>query len=324
MARKSRPQSRNSKSETSQSQIEGIQAQEGRDDALLALTKQFESSHQTLQDLLGQVADIQGLLRNNQSVESNDANCEPFSVAWNEEKSNESERLRDQVFDLEAVVEELKRQNSDLASQLASRCVESSISTGESVANETLSWEERKQMILNQMEADSFDAESFIADLGVSRADEALDPDALDPIRYVQQLQTELNRREEELQEKDQQVSELQHLLDQQSETRSGGIAIGAAAITQMFDADELVREERERLQQLQDEWEEKFRQAEIEASLERAKLSRERQEVARKLCELEEQLADAQRDARTASQPDAGVPSRRWLAKLGLAEGSS
>ena len=121
-------------------------------------------------------------------------------------------------------------------------------------------------------------------------------------------MQIELDRRDEELKERSQQIRELQSLLDQQSETRDGGIAIGAAAITQMFDADELVRDERERLQQMQEEWEDKFRQAEIEASLERAKLSRERQELAKKMSELEEQLAHAKREARHASPNEEGT----------------
>ena len=77
-----------------------------------------------------------------------------------------------------------------------------------------------------------------------------------------------------------------------------------------------------ERLQQLQDEWEDKFRQTEIEASLERAKLSRERQELANKMSEIEEQLSHAKREARHHATNEEG-PSRRWLAKLGLADGT-
>jgi hypothetical protein len=245
----------------------------------------------------------------------------PISEQFAEPRSGDSaaeiERLRDQVIDLQALVADLEQQNSDLASQLATRCVESSISNVHSHSNETLTWEERKQLMLREMEAESFDAEAFMEDLNVQ-----VDDPTLDPVRFVEQLQVELDRRDEELKERSQQIRELQYLLDQQSETRDGGIAIGAAAITQMFDTDELVREERERLQQMQEEWEDKFRQAEIEASLERAKLSRERQEVAKAMIELEEQLAHAKREARHGNPNEEG-PSRRWLAKLGLAEGN-
>jgi hypothetical protein len=77
------------------------------------------------------------------------------------------------------------------------------------------------------------------------------------------------------------------------------------------------------KLQQLQVEWEEKFRQGEIEASLERAKLSRERQEISAKKQELELQLEQLQREHRQANAAG-GSGSRRWLVKLGLAEEES
>jgi hypothetical protein len=90
-----------------------------------------------------------------------------------------------------------------------------------------------------------------------------------------------------------------------------------------MLDADELIAHERGKLQQLQVEWEEKFREGEIEASLERAKLSRERQEVFATKQELELQIEQLQREYRQANAAG-GRSSRRWLAKLGLAEEDS
>ena len=129
-----------------------------------------------------------------------------------------------------------------------------------------------------------------------------------------------LKRRDAELSRRDDEIRELRCLLQQQSETRECGVAIGAAAIAQMIDADELVQEERQRLQLLQAEWEEKFRQGEIEASLERAKLSRERQQLAVKQTELEEQLEHLRRESRQ-DQEVGSASSRRWLVKLGLTE---
>jgi hypothetical protein len=108
--------------------------------------------------------------------------------------------------------------------------------------------------------------------------------------------------------------------LDQQAETRSDGTAIGASAIADMLDTDELIVQERMKLQQLQADWEEKFREGEIEASLERAKLSRERQEVYEKKQELELQLDQLQREYRQVNATG-GSTSRRWLVKLGLAD---
>lgn len=97
-------------------------------------------------------------------------------------------------------------------------------------------------------------------------------------------------------------------------------MAVGAAAIAQMMDRDELIMEERQRLQELQTEWETKFRQIEIAASIERASLARDRQQLERRNVELEEQLAHLKRELR---QEEITGPnqSRRWLAKLGLAE---
>lgn len=117
--------------------------------------------------------------------------------------------------------------------------------------------------------------------------------------------------------EREAEIGELQFLLQQRSETPGGNVAFGAAAIASIVDSDELVMEERQRLQQLKSDWEDKFRQAEIEASLERAKLSRERQELARRTEELEEELDRLKRAERNEHRDQ--PTGRRWLAELGL-----
>jgi len=79
--------------------------------------------------------------------------------------------------------------------------------------------------------------------------------------------------------EKDKELEELRLLLEQQS-GNIGGMAVGAAAIAEMFDQDELICEEREKAKALEGQWKEKLRQAEIDISLERAKLARDRLEL--------------------------------------------
>ncbi len=227
----------------------------------------------------------------------------------------ECEQLRDRVYELENEVAELQSQNSDLASQVASSSVRQTVSDASSGCNDALSWEERKKLILQQMEEDTFDADSF-----VSSMQDKTGNDGESPSGFVEHLHAELEARQADLASRDEEIRELRCLLDQQSETRGGGVAIGAAAIAQMIDADELVSEERERLQLLQVEWEEKFRQGEIEASLERAKLSRERQELAKKQTELEEQLEHLRRESRQDEEAGSSS-SRRWLVKLGLSD---
>ncbi len=231
------------------------------------------------------------------------------------------ETLDEQILDYQIQIEEyqqriadLEEQNGDLASRVASNNVRQTVACASSSSGDALSWEERKELILQQMEAGSFDGESFSRDVRQSDSDEPLDP-----VAYVRQLNDEIAKTRDELERRDAEIHELRSLLDAQSGACDGGVAIGAAAIAEMIDADELVQQERERLQVLQEEWEEKFRQGEIEASLERAKLSRERLELAKKNSELEEQLEHIRRENRCVEET--GPSSRKWLTKLGLSD---
>lgn len=227
--------------------------------------------------------------------------------------------LRQTIRELERELDELREQNEDLAARLASSQVQRSVGGG-GHPGETLSWEQRKALILRQMEDDSFDAEAFVANIGGSHpADGPSDPGlGEDPVQYVRQLHHRLQRQDSQLKRRDQEIDELRNLLEQQAAIPGDGMAVGAAAIAQMMDEDELVREERQRLQDLQQEWEAKFREAEVAASLERAKLSRERQELAQKMAELDDQLAQAKAANRevTAEGPQR---ARRWMTALGI-----
>lgn len=221
-------------------------------------------------------------------------------------ESDKTNQLRDQIDDLQAKLEEREKQNADLAAQLAAASVANSVRTS-SETDETLSWEDRKQLILRQMEEDDFDSDDFEDSLSQNPG---LQLNAAEtPAAYVQRVTAELMRREKE-------ISDLQYLLEQQSESRDAGVSIGAAGIASLIESDELIRQERERLQQLQVEWEEKFRQSEIEASLERARLSRERRELVDKHNQLDNELESLRLKKLQVSEK--GEP-RRWLSQLGL-----
>lgn len=224
--------------------------------------------------------------------------------AW----QTECRRLQEVVEQLESVNVELHSQNDELAARIAASKVQDSTPGDAVEASEMLSWEERKRLILMQMEEDSFDADQFAASLNAE-----IHSGRETPAAFIDRLRLEIENR-------DQEIVELRNLLDQQAETRSDGTAIGASAIADMLDNNELIAQERMKLQQLQADWEEKFREGEIEASLERAKLSRERQEVLQKKQELELQLDQLQREYRQVNATGGGT-SRRWLAKLGLAD---
>ncbi len=275
-----------------------------------SLVSKVESNGWLLEQLLEQITDLRQQIASTQSGADSSSEGEPSFEA-------ERERFEQQIFDYQDRIAELERQNEELAGRVASTNVRKAVACSDSGSNDALSWEDRKRQMLEQMEEDSFDAEAFVADLsGDSSPDEPLDPAA-----YMEQLHDEHEKMKEDLQRRDEEIRELRCLLDQQSGTREGGVAVGAAAIAQMVDSDELVQQERQRLQTLQEEWEEKFRQGEIEASLERAKISRERLELARKNSELEERLEHLRRETRQAEEGTAGGTSRRWLAKLGLSE---
>jgi hypothetical protein len=261
------------------------------------------------------------------------------------ESSGPSEEILSLQQELEAAWrdnEALRHQNDRLTDEIAHSNAHQTVQNSIGGVDESLSWEDRKSLILQQIENDTFDADTFIKSLSaeaheivgaqplgetgqiananmVTSESGSMESfsDAMDPREFVESLVDQVGRLKIKIQERDNEIQELQHLLHNQSETRQGGIAIGAAAIASMVDSDELVTEERERLQQLKNEWEDKFRQSEIEASLERAKLSRERQELAKRAQQLEEQLDELQREKR--GRAEVPFKGRRWLAELGI-----
>jgi chromosome segregation ATPase len=112
--------------------------------------------------------------------------------------------------------------------------------------------------------------------------------------------------------EKDRELAELR---------TNGGGALDEAETNQRLvaeavDADASIIAEREKLAQLQAEWEEKLRAAELEVSLERAKLAREQAALKEKMFELQKGEG-----AGLLGNDADGKPRRRWLAALGLGE---
>ena len=92
----------------------------------------------------------------------------------------------------------------------------------------------------------------------------------------------------------------------------------------QVLDQDTIIQQERQRLLALQQEWQEKMRQAEVDISVQRARIARERSDVEEKLrvLESEKESLAAQRASGEPSSPDKpSKPARRWLARLGLKE---
>jgi chromosome segregation ATPase len=116
--------------------------------------------------------------------------------------------------------------------------------------------------------------------------------------------------------DKDKEIAELRTALEARGDAAQVD-AEAAALRDEVLNADELIAAERQRLAQLNAEWEDKLRAAELEFSVERAKLAREQAALRDRMLELQSahaQLGDA---------GDGGKPRRRWRAALGLQDES-
>jgi chromosome segregation ATPase len=188
-------------------------------------------------------------------------------------------------------VRNLKKRNAELEEKIVN--LKSGSGTPSSAQGGS-SWEAMKERMLAELEAE--------ADETPDRKKEKLSIE--DAIRMTDDV----------VSQKIKEIEELKTLLDQQSHTVAD-VAVGAAAINEMFDQDELIRQERERLQQAQDEWREKLRQAEVEISVERARIARERAEFEEKLRAIEAERSQVQSGGGKHGKPARG----RWLERLGL-----
>ena len=199
--------------------------------------------------------------------------------------------LREQLIESRHETVEVRSQYNELSIRLAQYQAPTSHSS------ESFSWEERKLAWLRQLEHET-QVENNVSPTRV-----------LEIEKVIEQTDQEVLRRDKE-------IADLKSLLQEQS-VASNGMAVGAAAIAQIIEADDLIIEERQRLKQLQEDWEQKQRQGEIEMSLERAKLARERLELQERMRSLEAMHANQVMDEKGAPSP--GKSKGNWLARLGL-----
>ena len=191
---------------------------------------------------------------------------------------------------------ELKRANTELENKLTKS--RNSGAPAGPVHSTGLDWEAQKQRLLASLEADDPQDEEQVEERNTIEG----------TIRITDQI----------VGQKDEEISELKRQLAELPGTMSTKAATDGA-IAEVLDRDEIIREERERLQQLQLEWREKIGKAETDLSVERAKIARERAEIADKM----QAFAPGQ-EPRTqgGNTSDASKPARgRWLSMLGLKE---
>ena len=191
---------------------------------------------------------------------------------------------------LELAVEEVRELKTENAT-LADRAEASEAKLANS--GDGFDWETQKKRMLSQLD----------------------DSDCSDDDRL--RIEDVIRKTEDTVKSRDREIETLRaQLADVNSD--------GSAAIDEVLDQDEVVRVEREKLRVLQSEWEEKLRSSEIEISVERAKLARERVDIEEQLNQMHERMEQLA----AAGGPPAGggesAPSKsRWLARLGLADDS-
>lgn len=189
---------------------------------------------------------------------------------------------------------EVKRRNSDLETQVASGPISS---PNKVVSAGRLDWESQKRQLLASLEAD---------------------PEPASAEQQQQRLTIEGTIRitDEVVAGKDREIAELRAQLAAASHHASSG---ERGATADLINADEVIRQEREKLARLETEWREKLRKAEIDISVERAKIARDRAEIEEKLQSYQAQARQASNASSDADGSSAERPTRRWLSRLGL-----
>jgi hypothetical protein len=195
-------------------------------------------------------------------------------------------------------IRDLKARNAELQRQLLeAQSASSRRGAAAAAPADAGDWESQKRRLLAELESDDkHDAEST------------------DRRLKIEEL---VARTDKIIAEKDREIEELQHLLNSQSNS-VGSLAVGAAALEQVFDQDAMISEERKRLQQLQAECRDKLRKAEIELSMERARIARREAEIEEKLRNIDQRPSSPESEALAPT----GRPVRgRWRAQLGLSD---
>ena len=197
-------------------------------------------------------------------------------------------------------VRELKTKNAELTDQLAKAKQGGGAAAASGGGSD---WESMKKNLLAQLDSD-FDA-----------ADEKQAADKMT-------VEGAIKITDKVVADKEQEIQELKKLLEMQSQS-VGNMAVGAAGVAQALDSDELIRQERENLKQLQDSVREQFKKLEVDLSLERAKLARDKAELEEKFRAFEaERAAAGIVETPTGDKGGKKAKGGKWLARLGLQGG--
>jgi chromosome segregation ATPase len=278
------------------------------------LRQKFELALQDVQRYRGRIGELEQEL--SRRPETNEADSAEL-VALRAERAALAERIEElerqsaspsdaaseqQMADLQrrfelAVedVRELKKKNARLEEQLAAAGKQSA-----RVADSgSMDWESQKRRLLASLE-----------DSGDAHADPV-------PPKERATIESTIEMTDAIVAQKDNEIAALKSQLSTVATAPSQVAADEQDERTQeLIDADEIVAAHRKRVAQLEREMEEKLRTAELEISVERAKIARQKSELEDLRAELQSQRHAY---AEHVGDPASGGPRRRWLSKLGL-----
>jgi chromosome segregation ATPase len=274
------------------------------------LRQKFELALHDVQQLRGRVAELEQELVSRpapdqtESVElvhlraERDAMAEQISELEQRPPTAEDSDADQQRADLQrrfelAVedVRDLKKKNSQLEAKLAA------VSTGVAPAAAAGgSWEAMKKQMLANLE-DEGDG------VGEERAEERAT------------IESTIRITDEALARKDQEIAEL---LSQLADS-GPKVPDESEAVRQLVDTDAVIVEHRTRAAQLAEEMQGKLRAAELEISVERAKVARETVHLEDLKAQIDAQRASGEFSTAPGVPGAVHQPKRRWLSKLGL-----
>ena len=278
------------------------------------LRQKFELALADVQRFRGRVAELeQDLARRPESNEADSAEL----VALRAERDALSEQVeqleRQPVAQIDANVEqqlsdlqrrfelavedvrELKTKNAKLEAQLAS--------TGKpapaAIDGGGMDWESQKRRLLASLEGGG---------------DESDEPERQ---KECVTIEDTIEMTHAVVAEKDREIAALKLQLATGGSQSRLAEEVRDQRISDLVDDDQVIAEHRKRIAQVERETEEKLRAAELELSIERAKMARQKSELENLRADIESQRSAY--DAAGGNTSAAGVPRRRWLSKLGL-----
>jgi chromosome segregation ATPase len=301
----------NTKDSDSSADVTLAQLERERDE----LQQKFELALQDVQRFRGRAAELeQELARRPEASQTDSAEL----VALRAERDALAERIEQlerqpvaqveadteqQIADLrrrfELAVEdvrELKTKNAQLEAKLAAGAPRPAASTD----GGGMDWESQKRRLLASLENTGDD-----------------DDDPL-PEKERITIENTIEMTDAVVAEKDREIEDLKAQLSASGSSKPDPEAEARdEQVKQLLDADEVIAEHRKRIGNLEREMEDKLRAAELEISVERAKIARQKAELEESRNELESQRQSY--GPAGGAGAAAGAPRRRWLSKLGL-----